>query len=323
MAQLYLHNQEVATVFDLLGDKENDVTFSLGWALTQSPSFRRRLLKNLFPGKDAEVVTDIQLQKHGGRHGGYTDIEIITDRSHIIIEAKRGMVLPGEVQLRKYVPRFKNTRLRAIVVMAEREPNLAQGNLPKSVRSVPVGYRSWKQVTRIAQESVASEARHDAKRLLRQFARYMEGLIDMQNQKSNEVYVVALGSAHKAERWWDGSWREFVTSQRTYFQPTTVRWPKPSPNYLGFRYDGKLQSIHHIDKMEAVDSLKGHIRAHSFFGWMKKPHLVCKLGPPIRPAREVRSGNIMNRRMMAALDLLLTCRNVTEASKKTKKRLLE
>ena len=31
MADLLLHNKPVATVFDLLGQKENDMTFALAW----------------------------------------------------------------------------------------------------------------------------------------------------------------------------------------------------------------------------------------------------------------------------------------------------
>ena len=31
MADLTLHSQRVETVFDLLGDKEDDITYSVGW----------------------------------------------------------------------------------------------------------------------------------------------------------------------------------------------------------------------------------------------------------------------------------------------------
>jgi hypothetical protein len=49
MAQLYLRDQEINTVFDLRGNKENDITFSLGWALAQSDSFVKRFFNDLFP----------------------------------------------------------------------------------------------------------------------------------------------------------------------------------------------------------------------------------------------------------------------------------
>jgi hypothetical protein len=35
-AELILYGRPVGTVFDLLGSKENDITYSLGWALAES-----------------------------------------------------------------------------------------------------------------------------------------------------------------------------------------------------------------------------------------------------------------------------------------------
>jgi hypothetical protein len=36
MAQLYLHDREIKTAFDLLGSDENDITYSLGWGLSKN-----------------------------------------------------------------------------------------------------------------------------------------------------------------------------------------------------------------------------------------------------------------------------------------------
>ena len=36
MADLSLHNRELNSVFELLGTKENDITYSVGWALAHS-----------------------------------------------------------------------------------------------------------------------------------------------------------------------------------------------------------------------------------------------------------------------------------------------
>ena len=36
MPELLLHGRPVATVFDLLGRDENDMTYALGWGLTRS-----------------------------------------------------------------------------------------------------------------------------------------------------------------------------------------------------------------------------------------------------------------------------------------------
>ena len=49
MTDIYLHGRPINTVFDLLGSNENDITFSVGWALAQSEQSQRQLLKAVFP----------------------------------------------------------------------------------------------------------------------------------------------------------------------------------------------------------------------------------------------------------------------------------
>src|SRR4051794_38115970 len=103
MAELRLHGRPIATVFDLLGDKEDDITYSLGWALAQSDSLSRALLSEAF-GEQSELG-DIALQETIPG-AGRTDIEIEARRQHLILEAKRGWNLPREGQLETYATRF-------------------------------------------------------------------------------------------------------------------------------------------------------------------------------------------------------------------------
>ena len=53
------------------------------------------------------------------------------------------------------------------------------------------------------------------------------------------------------------------------------------------------------------------------------PHYLLKLGPAIRPPKEVRTGDKIKRsmRVWAMLDLLLTCSTITEAPDNTKHQL--
>ena len=119
MTDLFLHGRQLHTVFDLLGDKENDITYSVGWALSQSPAFCDSFIKAVFPKKPIGEVLAIHLQHHG-KDKGYTDVEVIANDAHIIVEAKRGWKLPLLSQLRRYTSRFKtNVKQRALVVIAE------------------------------------------------------------------------------------------------------------------------------------------------------------------------------------------------------------
>ena len=167
MIDLHLHGWKVNTVFDLLGETENDITFSVGWGLARCEPFLGALLQSVFGENSAGDPRSINLQRHA-ENGGYTDIEITTSRAYLIVEAKRGWSLPGEDQLRRYTKRFhQNSLKRGLLVLSECTPEFAQDNLPPKIRRIPVHYRSWKQLSSLAHQS-ARNAPHADKRLLRE-----------------------------------------------------------------------------------------------------------------------------------------------------------
>ncbi len=100
-------------------------------------------------------------------------------------------------------------------------------------------------------------------------------------------------------------------------------WPHTPPNYIGFRFDGRLQQVRHVDRYEVVT------RPHDYIpeiipqaDWTDEPHFLYTLGPPIVPAKPVLNGKIWpNARLWCALDLLLTCDTISEARDKTQERM--
>lgn len=141
----------------------------------------------------------------------------------------------------------------------------------------------------------------------------------MQDQNSNMVYVVSLGAG--TPEWSTISWRDIVNKKRRYFHPVGKGWPKEPPNYLGIRYDGRLQAIHHVDSWKIVDSLDEdfpEVRR----GKLESPHYIYQLGDPMRPDHEVKGGKIVQaNRCSAMLDLLLTSRTISEARDLTQERV--
>ena len=63
MAVLKSYGREVRSVFQLLGDKENDITSSICWALVKCPVFMKGIIKRVC-GVDAdpEQVTILNLR---------------------------------------------------------------------------------------------------------------------------------------------------------------------------------------------------------------------------------------------------------------------
>lgn len=92
LRSLQLHGRAVKTVFDLLGAREDDITYSLGWGLSRSEALARAMLGEAF-GTDAAQGSLVAIRLQESETGtGRTEIE--TEHQHLVIEAKRGWTLP-------------------------------------------------------------------------------------------------------------------------------------------------------------------------------------------------------------------------------------
>jgi len=97
----------------LLGDKEDDITYSFGWALASEEAAA------------ADAITALRLQETVPG-AGRTDVEVETERAHLILEAKRGWNLPTVEQLAQYATRFTDSRASRLLVVAECTPEWVQ-----------------------------------------------------------------------------------------------------------------------------------------------------------------------------------------------------
>lgn len=316
MTELYLHNNRISSVFELLGNKENDITYSIGWALSRSTVFINNILKEIIKNQDYGKVLSVRLQEYR-KNGGFTDIQIETEKLIIIIEAKRGWTLPGDDQLKKYAKRIDDDDLNRqgiLVAMSECSPDYAERNLKSAINGYPIRFIGWKQIVRLI-DAGRPNGTNAEKRLLDQLRDYMEGLITMQNKHSNWVYVVSLSpNPEKWKDWSDISPIEIVEKKRRYFHPFgDGNWPNKPPNYIAFRYWGKLQSIHHIEKYEIVEEMHSHIPEIHEGEWA--PYFLYHLGEPFRPAKDVSTGPRIRRanRVWVMLDTLFTSGTISDA----------
>lgn len=324
MSRLISYNKEVSSIFELLGNKENDITLSMSWVLMKCPEFLRQVIMAVVPvSVDPEDV--LILNQRYTNDTGITDIEITDKKTfHIIFEAKRGWVLPGAEQLTKYSLRKEFVCSQAvhkvIVTLSECTELFADMYLPfTNINGIPVRHLSWKRIYELAEQS-KPVSNHEQKHLLSEFTTYLRGIMTMQKLDSNMVYVVALGSQNP-----DGcpiSWIEIVQRNGKYFCPIGVKgWPKEPPNYIAFRYYGKLQSIHHIEDYTVSRNMHAEISEMPDQEW-DGDCFIYHLGPAIIPGKTVKTGNIYrNGRVWAMLDLLLTCDSISDARDQTQARL--
>lgn len=324
MATLESYGKEIHSIFQLLGDKENDITLSTSWALAKCSEFLKALIISITgiapPNDDISI-----LNQRYDANAGITDIEITNFQTfHIIIEAKRGWILPSADQLTKYSLRsdFQNAPYgnKYIVTMSECTQSYATAHLPfREINKIPVKHLSYREVYQLA-KTVRSVSNNEQKHLLDEFCEYLKGLMTMQKLDSNMVYVVALGT--KTPDRCSLTWIDIVQKYNKYFCPVGGNgWPKEPPNYIAFRYYGQLQAIHHIDGYTVTRNLHDEIPEMPD-EVCDTNHYVYKLGPAIKPVKTVKTGKIFrNGRVWAMLDTLLICDTISDARDLTQSRL--
>jgi len=317
MSQLISYGKEISSIFQLLGDKENDITLSMSWALNKCPMFLSKVVGSVTGVAIEPQEITIKNQSYDATTG-ITDIEITDGHNvHIIFEAKRGWILPEAEQLTKYSLRDDFVKSKAtkkvIITLSECSREFADAYLPfKIVNGTPVLHLPWKEVYALAMDSHMASNNHAEKRLLDEFCEYLRGIMTMQNKDSNWVYVVSLGSGTPDRC--SLTWIEIVKKHNKYFCPVgKYGFPKEPPNYIAFRYAGQLQAIHHIEDYTVTKNVHMEIPEMPDEIW-ETEHFIFELGPTIVPSKTVKTGNIYrNGRVWAMLDTLLTCDTISEA----------
>lgn len=314
----------VESIFAIHGSDENDLSDGLAYLLAASHSLRRKFLLNLLKNSTVPTDEDVIALQTGRRGIGVTDIELqVGDEVHVVIEAKKGADYPSATQLARYAKILGDSEANDILLVAVTalDDDVAHLNAPElSTVEVPHVHRSWKWVRRLTAEAYQEESSYRLKFLLSEFWSFLEAFLGLERMYSNYTYVVSLGTGYPEG--WDVSWIEVVEKYHKYFYPAGAKgWPTP-PNYIAFRYYGRLQSIHHVDRYTVVDDLARHFGVRGS-GDSSESHYLLELGPPIKPPHEVRTGPRIHRsaRVWCMLDTLLTSSTISDALTLTEERV--
>jgi hypothetical protein len=177
-------------------------------------------------------------------------------------------------------------------------------------------------VAAIARKSVSNSSNAD-KRLIGQLLTYLQEVTNAAAGKmvdSNWVYVLSLSK--KTPEYSKISFIDTVERKRRYYHPVGPwgGWPVEPPTYLAFHYRGKLQSIHYVEKCETLTNLG--TRMQEIENEEHGPCFLYYLGPPFPRNPDVPTGDKILRatRVWCMLDTLLTCKTISEAWERSKKR---
>lgn len=221
-------------------------------------------------------------------------------------------------QLKRYQPRLGQAQAGHALVSISAAPTYAASlTLTANLDGVPVKHISWGELRRLARDTKPAASGSVEVRWLRDLEIHLEGYVAAQLVSSNLVYVVSL-SDHKIAP--DYTWIDVVEKDDAYFHRIgRGGWPISPPNYLGFRYRGQLQSVRHVESAEFIRDLGE--RNPRWNEW--RDHMLYRLGPPMRPAKPLRSGIAYANRVYCALDLLLSgaCETIKHAQEETGRRL--
>lgn len=141
----------------------------------------------------------------------------------------------------------------------------------------------------------------------------------MDDPYSARTFCVALGQT--PGHGWERSTLQVLLEDGKYTHPAGVNgWPRTPPNYIAYRWSGKVHAVHHIDSSDLIDDpadfidgIPRHGTDHGYFAYTLGP----RIGPPVPlPAGR----NYRDTRLWVALDLLFTSATLEEAVAATKAR---
>jgi len=288
MGQLSLRHRPVDSLFELIGGgrrDENAATAALGWCMARAYGFLEEVAAELGAVAPGPAAT-VSLQEHAGANG-ITDVEVADPgRVAWIFEAKVGFAPPGNAQLKKYASRLASRAdgaapLLVVIARSDRRELYLSQAVGTAVGGIPLRVLSWGQVRSCAGRAQA-KSDNAGKRMLRDLIDFLGKVIPMQPIDSNMAFVVSISDSSFGGG--TTTFKEVVLKRGMYFHPVGGHWPIEPPNYMAFRWEGRLQSIHHVE---------------------------VRTGDRIRQAA----------RVWAAIDLLLTCKTISDAWQRTNERV--
>jgi len=255
---------------------------------------------------------------------GFTDFELyLPGEFVIVIEAKKGWILPSVNQLTKYSERkefSEDTQIKVIVSLSECEDYYAKYYLPAKICGVPIKHIPYAKIARFVSLAYTKTKSFRERQLLQNLDTYLKKLMRMQQLDSNWVFVVSLGSGTPEN--WSISWIDIVKKKNRYFHPLGNRWPQRPPNYIAFRYHGALQSIHFIPGYTVTNRLSDYFIEAPKNMQEHEPYFIYTLGPAIIPPKQTLLGKriVRSGRVWCMLDTLLTCNTISDALSETERR---
>lgn len=262
-----------------------------------------------------KVRIDLQRHSSQGPQSGITDIEIhLPGHFHVIVEAKVGLSVPTSQQCTKYLPRLEKTgepnRRIVALVQSPDEHFLATHSQKHPTLAGILTCFNWSRLIPIRIRMMLSQKLDEtAKTWVQVFYRFLDEEYAMK-AFTTEVWILAINT----KPLWKGG-----KSHWDIHEEYRVWWdykePSVRPLYLAFRFDGKLEYVARVNRIEhgrpitdvAPEMKLTKAPIH------KAPATIWHFDAPIKLPKPLTTGpGMYNRRTRCDFDLLLTCSTVQE-----------
>lgn len=306
------HGRDVHSVFDLLGRDENDLTAALAFTLSRSPRLLDALRQRLLPACTSTLSVHLEVRQSAA---GRTDLELSGDRHLAVIEAKRGWLLPGQSQLALYAPRIHAVGSGTLSTLSSADATWAAHCLPTQVAGIPVTHLSWDDVRADLADATRSTRGHE-RTWLDEFTTYLARTVKVRDVADSWTYCVSVSA--RAVGGGSQTARSFVENG-FYFHPYGINgWPARPPNFIAFRWHGKVQRVHRVEKAAVVPTLSHRWASIPTTPETAMPHVVYELGPRVSFTPIPNGAQYRASRLWVLLDQLLTRPTLADALANTR-----
>jgi hypothetical protein len=318
MAQIDLlrYGSPIDSVFDLLGSKEVGMTSALGFALSQSETFRALFLLQLNVSLSASVSIRLETVHEESTNQVRTDIEIDTNDGLLILEAKPNWNPPEFAQLRKQAEIIRvQSRDGLLVTLCQAPNDIVEEQLGTEIDGVQLKHIAWTQVLGFAAVAKARGGLAERK-LLADFESYLYKVIRMRQPSDMSTYCVSVSNALYGTR----PFKSYVLDDLAYFHPYGwgKGWPTLWPNFLAFRWEGKVQQVHRVKHARVVKNLTERWPETASAIDPDRPHVVYDLEPALS-VEPLPMGNVWpSGRYWVLLDQLISGPTLKEAIERSK-----
>src|SRR5690606_22006197 len=185
MIDLYIYGRKIDSIFDILGTKENDISYAIALGFSKAPQFLKLYLETIGIKNIKLDSIKIKLQEYE-KSKGFTDFEIEQEGEFIvIIESKKGWNYPSKQQLDKYSSRanFLNftANTKKLIVFTESKNHFTEAHFHiKKSNSFDVEVTSYSQLWEMAKNAKAKSNNYE-KKFLEELIKYLEKLMTMKN----------------------------------------------------------------------------------------------------------------------------------------------